>query len=241
MSDDASPSATSSSPLLALPDDCLALVMGSATLGVEDLRSVACAGRLSNRDGFWYAMAARHGVSLPRAGSKFATRSKRDLRSAFFLSWKAQRAQRALLADKLVWDLWLRFHKADAAAAVAKVLREQAWLDVGHQLSFYHGATLLHLAARRGRLRCVKLLLAAGADRDGLDAGGFTPLAMAAWSNRANVVAHLLERGADVRPRGIPPCTSSCGGRGPHTAEEWAARKGFDAIAGAIRKAAARS
>ena len=38
---------------------------------------------------------------------------------------------------------------------------------------------------------------------------------------------------------GEPPQTSSCGGRGPKPAEEWARRKGYVRIADAIRRAGA--
>lgn len=218
-----------------MPDDLLTCVLGHVSL--EDLRATSCADRLTNRDQLWYSMAAKHGVQLPQPSSRFATRaSKRDLRCSFWTAVAAQLVQRTLLADKLVWDLWLKLHKSDAAAAVHKALKSHPWLDVNHRLQFYHGSSLLHLAARRGRLRCVRLLVEQhGADADALDGGNFTPLSMAAWSNRKAVVMFLLRScNADTRPRGTPPMTSSCGGRGPHTAEEWAARKGFDDIARAI-------
>lgn len=43
----------------------------------------------------------------------------------------------------------------------------------------------------------------------------------------------------DLTLKGVPPQSSSCGGRGPFTAEVWARRKGYDDIANMIRTAAA--
>ena len=66
------------------------------------------------------------------------------------------------------------------------------------------------------------------------DAGGFTPLLVAAWCGHIDLVKLLLSRGASTEPKGGPPMTSACGGVGPYDAETWAARKGFGDVVLAI-------
>eukprot|EP00967_Tisochrysis_lutea_P158105 scaffold322345_cov37-Tisochrysis_lutea.AAC.1 len=130
----------------------------------------------------------------------------------------------------------MQLHKADAAAAIRRAFERLPDLSVDHRLSFYHGSTLLHLAARRGRIRSVRLLLDVySATLNIEDDGGFTPLCLAAWSGRISVVHELLKRGADVTIAGLPPQSSWCGGRTAMTADVWAERKGYEDIAQAIR------
>ena len=141
-------------------------------------------------------------------------------------------------------------------------------LPVAHEIAWQMrdgNATLLHAAARYGRTRCAVLLLdtaeaqaearaqaGAGVPTGGgrsaiplpltgiVDAGGATPLLMAAWCGHLQVVQLLLSRGARPEPRGVPPLRSSCGGRGPFDAATWAARKGFGDIAICIANHAIR-
>lgn len=87
------------------------------------------------------------------------------------------------------------------------------------------GATLLHLAALHNRTRCVRVLVDFSADVDALDDLNMSPLAVGAWAGNEQVVRMLLEAGASLDARGIPPMSSACGGKGPYTAEEWARRK----------------
>ena len=98
------------------------------------------------------------------------------------------------------------------------------------------------LAAWRGRVKCVTLLLESGAD-SGADAFGCTPLLVAAWAGRGPVVKRLLRNPAilqDILRKGEPPQSSSCGGRGPKPAAEWARRKGYVQIADTLERAARR-
>ncbi|AMV37820.1 ankyrin repeat domain-containing protein [Planctomyces sp. SH-PL62] len=55
----------------------------------------------------------------------------------------------------------------------------------------------LQIAAGRGHLEIVKLLLAAGADVDHADRDGFTPTTSAARAGKWRVVKLLAEQGAD--------------------------------------------
>lgn len=66
-----------------------------------------------------------------------------------------------------------------------------------------HGAdTALMFAARVGDLESVKLLVAAGARVDDADAWGVSATAMAAHAGFAEVVAYLLDKGADPNSKG---------------------------------------
>ena len=75
--------------------------------------------------------------------------------------------------------------------------------DVPHpipenQRAFPHGGdTALMFAARVGDLASATLLIDAGANVNDADAFGMSALAMAAYNNRPDVAALLLERGAD--------------------------------------------
>ena len=67
------------------------------------------------------------------------------------------------------------------------------------------------------------------------DRGGFTPLLMAAWCGHKLLVGMLLNAGAPIDDVGVPPLTSSCGGKGPFDAATWAERKGYGRIVEDIR------
>lgn len=60
------------------------------------------------------------------------------------------------------------------------------------------GRTLLHLAAREGLLRVVRLLIQLGADLEARDAGSWTSLHLSCGHGHSDIVDALLESGADV-------------------------------------------
>ncbi|KAI0528210.1 ankyrin repeat-containing domain protein [Xylaria bambusicola] len=60
-----------------------------------------------------------------------------------------------------------------------------------------NGETVLHRCAQRGHLRAVQKLVRAGANPNLQDKSGSTPLAVAVWDARHDVISYLLEHGAD--------------------------------------------
>jgi len=218
-----------------LSDDLLLLVLESCDL--PTLRAVCSSHRMDGTRGetFWYGLASHHGLHMQRTTR--GLRSRTNLRQTLFANLATQAVRRAVQADQVVWALWMQLHKTDVAAAIRRAFERTPDLSVDHCLTFYHGSTLLHLAARRGRLRCVRQLLDVhGATLNVQDDGGFTPLCLAAWSGRLGVVRELIRRGADVTVAGTPPQSSSCGGKSAMAADVWAERKGFADIAKVIRQ-----
>jgi ankyrin repeat protein len=67
------------------------------------------------------------------------------------------------------------------------------------------GYTMLHLAAKAGRLQLVELLVAKGTPVNirSHDGSNLTPLHLAAGENQLDTVTLLLEKGADIDARGI--------------------------------------
>lgn len=224
-----------------LPDEVLALVL--SRLDLADLRRLACVCSrwdLSSRPALWYSLAAAHQVQMPRLSVRHELRSKANPRASYFASCARRASRRAQLADKAIWEVWIKLHRTDCVSSLRATIGGLQ-LDVNHQLRFYFGASLSHLAARKGRLRCIRALQEEfQADLNLRDDGGFTPLTMAAWAGHKRVVRYLLACGALTHLKGVPPTTSSCGGVGPYSAEEWASRKGFLSIARAIRMAASQ-
>lgn len=72
--------------------------------------------------------------------------------------------------------------------------------------------TALHLAAAKGRVGCVKLLLDAGAKRNVQEKDGLTPLHLAVYHGYVKCVSLLIDHGADVN------CTSRFGSTPLHQA-----------------------
>lgn len=253
-----------------LPDGPLSQLL--AALAVEELRLlplVCSAWRLDGeRAVLWYGIAACHGVEMPKAGSRISLRSKADLRRTFFSQHLKEQAARRRRFDDQASRLVLLMRSSDSVAPLRHALEDaREPLPVAHELGARardESATLLHAAARYGRLRCARLLLenasthapsvsTPGSVAPGVacwvranpvleikDAGGFTPLLMAAWCGHLALVNLLLTHGASTAPQGTPPMTSACGGLGPYDAETWATRKGFEDVACAIRDAKGR-
>jgi len=71
--------------------------------------------------------------------------------------------------------------------------------DRGRRAPTPGGMSPLQYAARDGRLESVKILLAAGADINQVEANDITPLVTAITNNHPDVATYLIEQGADVK------------------------------------------
>lgn len=67
-----------------------------------------------------------------------------------------------------------------------------------------HGHRALHQAAKSGEVEVVEMLLAAGAEPNGLDGSGMSPLMRASYAAVLPVGKRLLAAGADVNARSDP-------------------------------------
>jgi ankyrin repeat protein len=149
-------------------------------------------------------------------------------------------------ASRVLAQCWQVFERSDKVSALQKAI--PADFDVNTQFEQMEEATLVNLASRFGRARCVRYLVQdREADVNIADIQGFTVLLNAAWNGHRALVVWLLQQGSttnfsklNLDAKGAPPRTSSCGGKGPYDAETWAARKGFTCISTAIRQAKAQ-
>ena len=243
-------SSTPFADLAELPDGPLGQLL--STLTIAELRMLPLVSHGWFLDGarnvLWYGLAAHHGVEMPKVSSRVSLRSKADLRRTLFVQHAKEQAALQRLFDEQAGRLVISMRRSDSVAPLRRALEAKAWpLPVAHELGGRardESTTLLHAAARYGRLRCARLLLdsAGESTRDHpllelTDAGGFTPLLMAAWCGHLKMVKLLLSRGASTKPEGVPPMTSACGGVGPYDAETWASRKGFQDVKLAIHQA----
>jgi len=230
-----------------LSDDLRVRVL--SFLDVDDVRSVGEVWSSifgpSSKPAIWYALA--HEIGLEGARAKERKRRRRaslrsgtsaNARASFLARWEMKKKMEAEANAVLLWDLWFVIFKGDAASQVKATLESYSGSGgcaselVSTGLATHLGQTLLHVAAMNGRMRCVKLLVQQyDAPIDARDDGSFTPLLAAAWSaDRVQVVEYLVERGASIEAKGVPPLTSSCGGYGPFSAKTWAKRKGHRAV-----------
>jgi hypothetical protein len=93
------------------------------------------------------------------------------------------------------------WHEAYENGATLALLREFLRLDPSQGHARRHGTTLLHLAVNQRVHEGVALLLAGGADVNGVDDCGETPLHIAAWNLDPEGCLQLLEAGADPHAR----------------------------------------
>lgn len=121
-------------------------------------------------------------------------------------------AQADLFMASAVGDEGLidRLLAAEPAGAAARITAERFPAPGSQALGIYHytigtGCTALHAAARGGSAEAVRLLVAGGGDPNatgGYDDG--TPLHVAAWHDRVDAAAALLEAGAEIDKRSGP-------------------------------------
>ena len=211
----------------------------------------------ADKTGFWNAMVTGiHPRSNRVRGNPDRRAARRTTRSAsekatdpkqhFFRRRREIRHRLHREADALIARVLVpRLQRADCALLVRKHLRASPRWWARHQVPELEHRTLLHYAGWHGRTNTARVLLDHGASPRALDDSNASPLLIAAWAGRVCTTELLLDRLApgDVRAhlavRGVPPLTSSCGGKGPKPAREWARRKGFHRIARLLEKAAA--
>ena len=237
-----------------LPDGPLTLVLEALPIAALKMLSAVCKNWQldSSRTELWYGLASRLRVEMPRSKAR-PLRSTTDLRRTFFTACTARSAARLRSLDERAARLVRQMSLRDCLSQLRKELdRDGSPLPVDHVLD--GNATLLHAACRYNNVACAELLLdraeeAAAAAVDGkvrsginplllvVDQGGFTPLLTAAWCGHLEATKLLLARGAPTGSAGVPPMTSSCGGKGPYDAITWASRKGYHEVASEIARA----
>ena len=167
------------------------------------------------------------GLALPKKSGRRTRSQSEDPWRSLCNALKRKKEALKVNRDKEVWALWLRMHRNDCCTYLARALREDPGI-VHHGLDFFAGRTLLFLAAWRDRPKCVKMLLNRGASPEVTDDLGCSPLIVASWAGAVEAVGELVKNRPARRTllwRGEPPQQSSCGGRAPYTALQWALRK----------------
>jgi len=96
--------------------------------------------------------------------------------------------------------------------------------------------SLINMAVISSRVKILKWLVSKAADLESHDRGGFTPLLNAAWNGDVQTTRYILMLGANRGQIGITHSSKPFvpGFKGL-TAEGWARRKGFEALADEIK------
>jgi len=197
------------------------------------------------RDELWRIQFERRGLRRP---SSKARRSNSDLCKAFFLTYSGKTQNRrfqGFFIDtlSLVPRLEHLFRKRAQLRKLKKLVPEDATWPINKKYDEYGGVTLVNLAARWSRNAFVAWLVQSrGADVNVPDNDGFTALCNAAFRGNLKLVHWLVRKvpDLDIDAAGSPCVTSSCGGKGPYTAEVWARRKGFYEVADCISRLRSR-
>ena len=214
-----------------LPDDMLV-----STLLPLDLKSMLAVTAVSQS---WRAIAQRDWVwqtvctaRLP--GFVAPRRARKSWMKLFIEAYTARHSKIAENTQKLFMKSDKVFRsKTDNVAALRKLLVEHG-VPADIRIDTHGGATwefnaLVNLAARFGRMRCVRELVENwGASLEIKDEGGFTPLLEAAFHGVDLMVKYCLSKGADTSVLGVSLGPKTEGVRsknGPFTAFEWAVRR----------------
>ena len=146
--------------LAELPDGPLGQLLSMLTLA--ELRMLPLVSRAWFLDGarsvLWYGLAAHHGVAMPKVSSRISLRSKTDLRRTLFAQHAKEQAARQRLFDEQTGQLVVSMRRSDSVVPLRRALEGTPPLPVAHELGARardESTTLLHGAARYGRLKCV--------------------------------------------------------------------------------------
>jgi ankyrin repeat protein len=170
------------------------------------------------------------------------TRSDSNPRLAFFNALR----NRMYAFDNNAHRMTDVLRHSDSQTCIAKIILLE--FPINRLFMPCGDSTLLNVAVRFDRWRCVKfLVLKLGADLNMQDPYGMNPLLITSWRGNLKGVKEILKIAAllntnrlvdnsspsknkkkfilDLDCKGSPQQTSVCGGKGPFTAEVWADRK----------------
>ena len=222
-----------------LPDDVVVLLLVKLLPSIPHV--VAVTGPVSKswrigpeRSEVWLRLASVHDIRMPIATGR-GLRSEKDLRRAFIRGAKRrtailladteatltkllQRLKRGEIPRRVLAQHFEGQHGASTASFCSQQqLQVKQFCDVNHRLTLHSGRSLVYVAAWMGRLKTLqRLVLDFAASLDQEDDNGFTPLAVACWAGQNKVVTWILSSGlsfGDLNKKGMPPMTSSCGGK----------------------------
>eukprot|EP00277_Geminigera_cryophila_P012248 CAMPEP_0179439752 /NCGR_PEP_ID=MMETSP0799-20121207/23370_1 /TAXON_ID=46947 /ORGANISM="Geminigera cryophila, Strain CCMP2564" /LENGTH=262 /DNA_ID=CAMNT_0021222453 /DNA_START=18 /DNA_END=806 /DNA_ORIENTATION=- len=252
-----------------LPDDVLVLLLSQLPVLPHVARLTGCVSKAwmitgPLRPEIWVRLAQAHQVHMPVATGR-ELRSEKDPRGWFLRGVKRKQELWHAETEAALTGLLRKLRKGEVSNVVlAKLFPCSApspseaghkggglvgqmshLMDINHRLSLHSGRSVAFSAAWMGRLRTLQRLVCQfSAALDQEDEMGFTPLAVAAWSGQTKVVTWILASGhpyGNLGRKGVPPMTSSCGGKGPYTILEWVQRKklpGWQKIEKALSEAA---
>ena len=237
-----------------LPDEVLANILSRLESIEETLTVLPVVCRSwaqifgSDKDRFWSLLAN----SILGSASMGQRRRCRNSKKMFFQRYFQQKEAKCREADREILKLAARLAKNDCVAHIRKHIKANPNF-VHHKVSSHEHRTLLHYASWYGRVKTVQFLVQddCRASIWELDDSHASPLLIAAWAGKTKVVRLLLSflssdaskdednnRQQDyLNQKGVPPLTSSCGGKGPKTALCWARRKGFKDIVRLLERA----
>ena len=247
-----------------LPEEILINVVSTLGESLEDILSVLplVSRRWNHTFGsentrFWAVLAKSRCMSM--------ISRRQHPKRAFLKRYLQQKEAGRLEKDRIVIRLIHRLEKRDCVMHVKRQLsaHNSNLSLVHHRLRTRENRSLIHYACWYGRAKTVKLLVEEHHQASlllELDDSNASPLLPAAWAGQVNVVRIVLNKlkEADVKMTreqrqsyldmvGLPPLTSSCGGKGSKSALLWAQRKGYTDVvkllerAGATRKETADS
>ena len=215
-----------------LPDDLLTTILKD--LGMRQMQGVTMV------SSSWHTIAQRENVWKSICGYRIkdftAPRRNRKPWMRLFMEQMVLRERRIEEAAQRMFlkcDVIFRA-RTDNFSKLRKVLLE---FKVGDEIhidrtggSTWEDNSLVNLATREGRSRCVKELVEHwGASIEVKDEGGFTPVLEAAYHGHEGLLKYLLSRGANIDVEGVSLGTQKGDERsqnGPFTPLEWARRQG---------------